>query len=171
VASPLTVVALADTHLRSGPDGTLSRWLPPAAEAHLRAADVILHLGDLVGAAVLDRLRTYAPVHAVLGNNDAGLERILPPQLCLELGGVRVGMIHDSGPSAGRAGRMRRRFPEADVVAFGHSHAPLVEEGVDGQMLFNPGSPTQRRAQPSHSLGIMEIERARVRRLEVVLLD
>jgi predicted phosphodiesterase len=62
-------------------------------------------------------------------------------------------MIHDSGATAGPAGRMRRRFPDAAVVVFGHSHAPCDEEGVEGQRLFNPGSPTQRRAQPTHTMG------------------
>ena len=102
---------------------------------------------------MLGLLRGYAPVFAVLGNNDLALVRQLPPTLVVELAGVRIGMIHDSGASAGRAARMRRRFPDSDVVVFGHSHAPLVAEGADGQLLFNPGSPTQRRAQPRCTFG------------------
>jgi putative phosphoesterase len=170
MAPALKVVAVADTHLRTGADGALTRWLPASAEPHLESADVILHLGDLVEAPVLDRLRSYAPVHAVLGNNDTGLERMLPTFLSVDLGGVQVGMIHDSGPAAGRVGRMARRFPQAAVVVFGHSHIPLVQEGLDGQMLFNPGSPTQRRGQPLHTLGVMEIAEGAIRRLEVVSL-
>lgn len=171
MAPALKVVAVADTHLRAGADGALTKWLPPSAEPYLESADVILHLGDLVESAVLDRLRSYAPVHAVLGNNDTGLERMLPSLLSLDLGGVQVGMIHDSGPAAGRVGRMARRFPSADVVVFGHSHIPVVQEGLDGQMLFNPGSPTQRRGQPCHTLGVMEVSAGTVSRLEIVHLD
>jgi predicted phosphodiesterase len=74
------------------------------------------------------------------------------------LDGVVVGMVHDGGPAAGRARRLRRRFPAADAVVFGHSHAPVNEVGEGGQILFNPGSPTQRRAQPVHTLGELRIE-------------
>lgn len=87
-----------------------------------------------------------------------------------EIGGVRVGMIHDSGPSAGRAGRMRRRFPDADVVVFGHSHIPWNAEGLDGQLLFNPGSPTERRSQPHHTLGTLELVDGRVADAAIHLL-
>ncbi len=146
-------VVLADTHIRRGS----RRRLPDAAYAHLERADVILHAGDIVVGEVLDELRGFAPVHAVLGNNDTELVGLLPETRVDVLGGVRVGMIHHSGPSTGRAGRMRRRFPDADVVVFGHSHIPWNEAGLDGQWLFNPGSPTERRAQPHHTLGTLEL--------------
>ncbi len=123
----------------------------------MRGADAILHAGDILDAGVLDLLREEAPVHAVLGNNDLSLAGLLPTTRVVELGGVRIGMIHDSGPSTGRAARMRRRFPDADVVVFGHSHAPMNEQGDGGQLLFNPGSPTQRRAQPVHTIGELRI--------------
>ena len=152
------VVVLADTHLRRG--GT--RRLPDSAYQHLERADVILHAGDVVVSDVLDELRGFAPVTAVLGNNDIELTGLLPETVVEEIGGVRVGMIHDSGPSAGRAGRMRQRFPEADVVVFGHSHIPWNAEGLDGQLLFNPGSPTDRRGQPHHTLGTLELAGGRV---------
>lgn len=149
---PVRVAVLADTHLRAG-----GRALPEAAWAVVRSADVVLHAGDVVEAHLLDQLGAAAPVHAVLGNNDHGLERLLPDRLELELGGVRVAMVHDSGARAGRPARLRRWFPEAAVVVFGHSHEPIDEEGVDGQRLFNPGSPTQRRRQPSCSVGVLEL--------------
>ena len=152
------VVVVSDTHIRRGG----KRRLPDAAYGHLERADVILHAGDIVVGEVLDELRGFAPVHTVLGNNDYELVGLLPETVQEEIGGVRVGMIHDSGPSAGRAGRMRRRFPEADVVVFGHSHIPWNEEGLDGQLLFNPGSPTERRAQPQHTLGTLELADGRV---------
>ena len=166
------VVVLADTHLRRrSPTGTgIARRLPGAAYAYLDAADVILHAGDVLVADVLDELGGFAPVHAVLGNNDAELEGVLPETRVLTIGGVRVAMIHDSGATPGRAGRMRRRFPDAGVVVFGHSHVPWDDSGVDGQLLFNPGSPTQRRAQPHHTLGTLDIEDGRVVRSRIHIL-
>lgn len=171
VAADVTAVVLADTHIRSNPDGSLRRWLPAPAEPYLAAADVVLHAGDVVDNAVLERLRTYAPVHAVLGNNDTGMERVLPDTLSLDLAGVSVVLVHDTGPTSGRAKRMRARFPSADVVVFGHSHMPLVEGGVDGQLLFNPGSPTQRRAQPRHTLGLLRLAGGQVTEATIVPLD
>jgi putative phosphoesterase len=155
---PTHVVVLADTHIRRGGP----RRLPDSAYAHLETADVILHAGDIVVSEVLDELRGFAPVHAVLGNNDAELAGALPETRSFELDGVRVAMIHDSGPSSGRAGRMRRRFPDADVVVFGHSHIPWDDAGMDGQLLFNPGSPTDRRSQPHHTLGTLDLDGGRV---------
>ncbi len=152
------VVVLSDTHIRRGG----KRRLPDAAYPYLEAADVILHAGDIVVGEVLDELRGFAPVHAVLGNNDHELVGLLPETEVLDIVGVRVGMVHDSGASTGRAGRMRRRFPDADVVVFGHSHIPWNEAGLDGQLLFNPGSPTERRAQPHHTLGTLDLEDGRV---------
>lgn len=165
------MVLLADTHIRSSPDGRTHRWLPSPAEGYLEAADVILHAGDLLDGGVLDRLRGYAPVHAVLGNNDRALAGLLPQTLVIDLAGVRIGMVHDSGRSAGRAARLRRWFPDAQVVVFGHSHAPVNDVGEDGQRLFNPGSPTQRRMQPSHSLGQMVVADGEILELGVVDLD
>ena len=154
----MRVAVLADTHLRSG----LER-LSPAAREVLDGAHVVLHAGDVVSRAALDELSRLRPVHAVLGNNDHELGGVLPRTLSVEIGGVRVGMVHDSGARAGRAGRMRRLFPEADVVVFGHSHIPWDEEGVDGQLLFNPGSATQRRRQPACTIGELELGGGRVR--------
>ena len=154
---PLAVV-VSDTHIRRGG----ARRLPDTAYGWLEQADVILHAGDIVVGEVLDELRGFAPVHAVLGNNDRDLVGLLPGTLDLEIGGVKVGMIHDSGPSTARAGRMRRRFPDADVVVFGHSHIPWNGPGLDGQLLFNPGSPTERRAQPDHTLGTLRLEGGQV---------
>ncbi len=167
------MVVLADTHLRSaapGGRGTVQR-LPERVWEQLRGADAILHAGDVLDAGVLDLFGEQAPVHAVLGNNDLSLVGILPVTRTVELGGVRIAMIHDSGPSAGRAARMRRRFPDAAVVVFGHSHAPLNECGAGGQLLFNPGSPTQRRAQPVHTLGELRIADGKVIDHRVIPLD
>jgi len=161
------VVVLADTHLR---DGQTSR-LPVAALDELATADVVLHAGDLTEPGHLAELAAFAPTHAVLGNNDLALAGRLPEVLELDLAGVRVGMVHDSGPRQGREGRMRRRFPDADVVVFGHSHVPWNAQGLDGQLLFNPGSPTQRRSQPHRTVGVLDLRAGRVERAEIVVVD
>ncbi|MHB1776703.1 MAG: metallophosphoesterase family protein [Acidimicrobiales bacterium] len=154
----MDVLVLDDTHLRGGID----RLPPPVLDA-LGTADLVLHAGDVVAARAYRELAEAAAVRAVLGNNDHELVGCLPATLELELDGVRVAMVHDAGPAAGRAGRLFRRFPAADLVVFGHSHAPCDEPGLDGQRLFNPGSPTQRRRQPRPSLGRLEIGAGRLR--------
>jgi uncharacterized protein len=166
---PLRVVVVADTHLkRAWPNRTLT----DATLAQLRTADVVLHAGDITQAEHLDLVAELAeaPVYAVLGNNDPELIDRLPETLEVELTGVRIGMIHDSGPTRGRAARLYDRFPTCDVVVFGHSHVPWNAPGVDGQLLFNPGSPTERRRQPHRTLGVLELADGRVEdaRIEVV---
>lgn len=162
-ASELEVVVLADTHLGEGLGP-----LPARVRRAARDADVVLHAGDVTSARALDELSALAPTWAVLGNNDRELAGALPEQHVLELAGVRVALLHDAGPRPGRAARLRRRFPDADVVVFGHSHVPLDERGVGGQLLFNPGSPTQRRSQPRATYGRLllaggEVHRHRIR--------
>ena len=152
------IVVLADTHIRRGS----RRRLSDTVYAELGRADVILHAGDLLVPELLDELSGFAPVHAVLGNNDHELVGCLPEQLVVDVDGVRIAMVHDSGARAGRAGRLRRRFPDAAVVVFGHSHVPMDELGIDGQRLFNPGSPTERRGQPHHTLGRLGLVDGRV---------
>jgi hypothetical protein len=159
-------VVLADTHV---PDGGLSR-LPARAWAELSSADVILHAGDVTGPAFLAQLRELAPVYAVLGNNDAALTGVLRETVEIDLDGVAIAMVHDSGPRTGREARLRRRFPAARVVVFGHSHIPRNAAGLDGQLLFNPGSPTQRRREPAHTIGVLDIDGSTVR-AEIVVVD
>ena len=143
--------------------------MPDAAYDLLRAADVILHAGDVLVPGLLDELRTFAPLHAVLGNNDVHeLVAVLPETQLLTIDGVRIGMIHDSGARAGRPGRMRRHFPDADVVVFGHSHQPVCEVGVDGQLLVNPGSPTERRRSPTHTIAVLDLHDGRVAHAAIV---
>jgi putative phosphoesterase len=158
------VVVLADTHLKP----ERSRRLPDAVYTALRRADVILHAGDVVTGELLDELATYAPVHAVLGNNDRTLVGVLPETLELDLEGVRVAMVHDSGARKGRAARMHRRFPDAAIVVYGHSHLPDDSRGDDGQRLFNPGSPTERRNAPTRSYGVLDLADGRIRRHQIV---
>jgi putative phosphoesterase len=153
------IAVLADTHIRD----TGSRRLSDETWAHLREADVILHAGDVVEAGLLAALGQVAPVHAVLGNNDGALVDRLPETLELRFEGVRIAMLHDSGPRSGREGRLHRRFPEADLVVFGHSHIPWDAEGIGGQRLFNPGSPTEGRSQPHRTMGLIDVVDGRLR--------
>jgi uncharacterized protein len=163
----MRVVVMSDTHLRD----ERPRRLPGALYDALTHADAILHCGDVVEPGLLEELVEYAPVHAVLGNNDVTLRGTLREQLVVELDGLRVGMIHDSGATKGRPARMRRRFPACDLVVFGHSHAPVDEVGVDGQWLLNPGSLTQRRRQPTPSFARFTVERGVLTRPEIVLIE
>ena len=168
-SSALRVAVVGDTHLRGGLDR-----LPRTVVARIEEADVVLHTGDVLDAATLDAFTELVgarPFHAVLGNNDHELVRRLPDRLEVELAGVRVAMVHDSGPTAGRAARMRRWFPTADVVVSGHSHEPWAVEGPDGQLLFNPGSAVQRRRQPHRTMGTLALGAGRVTGHEIVVVD
>lgn len=124
---------------------------------------MILHAGDVCTADVLDELSSYAAVQAVRGNNDGAdvASWGASDQLLLELDGLEVGMIHDSGPATGRLTRMRRLFPDRQLVVFGHSHIPM-DIADERLRLFNPGSPTDRRRQPHGTLGMLEIEQGRL---------
>lgn len=131
---------------------------PPAVAEHLRSADLILHGGDVCVASVLDELAQYAPVVAVCGNND-GPDVVAwgaPETVEFDIDGLPVAMIHDSGQKTGRWTRMRRRFPSARLVVFGHSHIPWDEER-DGLRVFNPGSPTDKRRQAHGTVGVLEV--------------
>jgi putative phosphoesterase len=152
--SPLAVV-IADTHIPRR-----AKALPEALIPHLERADLVVHAGDLMDPALLDELAAYAPVKAVRGNLDPP-DLDLPETLEFEFGDARVAMIHDSGRKQGRRTRLRRRFPDARVVVFGHSHIPFLED-EDGLMLLNPGSPTDKRRQPRHTFALFRAEERRV---------
>ena len=162
----MRVVVLADTHAPR-----FWKGCPPAVATHLATADLVLHAGDVCTLDVLDLLAGYAPVHVVRGNND-GPEVAAwgaPETVQLDLAGVSVAMIHDSGQKTGRTARMRRRFPTADLVVFGHSHIPLDVTG-DGIRIFNPGSPTDKRRQPFGTLGLLDLADGRVLDAQIVPL-
>src|SRR3954454_12628225 len=131
----MRVVVLSDTHIRRGS----SRRLADSVYDALDSADVVLHGGDVVTEDLIHELSGFAPTYAVLGNNDHELGGVLPDTRVLDLAGVQVAMVHDSGPSRGRERRLRELFPAADVVVFGHSHIPINDTGLGGQRLFNPG--------------------------------
>ena len=143
------------------------KGLPERVAEELRGVDLVLHAGDVCVPSVLDELAALAPVHVVLGNNDGPDVAAwgAPETLELELAGVRVAMIHDAGAKQGRVRRMRRRFPDADVVVFGHSHIPWDEKSEDpedGLRILNPGSPTDKRRQPHGTLGHLVLADGRV---------
>jgi len=154
----VNIAVISDTHLPRG-----ARRLPEACVARLRVADLILHAGDLIRLSVLRELESYGPVAAVHGNvDDVEVRAALPSSASVEAGGARIGLVHDAGPAKGRLERLRRRFPDADAVVFGHSHIPLHEHAPDGFQIFNPGSPTDRRRAPEHTMGIATVQDGRV---------
>lgn len=154
----MRVVVLSDTH-----SPRFWKGVPDAVATHLEGADLILHAGDVCTAPVLTALEQWAPVRVVMGNND--LPEVAQwgatETLEVELAGLRVAMVHDSGPATGRAARLRKRFPTAELVVFGHSHIPmdLTEAGV---RILNPGSPTDKRRQPRRTLGVLQIDDGRL---------
>jgi putative phosphoesterase len=137
------------------------RRLPEAGVELIAGADLLLHAGDLMTLEVLRELEAIGPpVAAVRGNMDtAELRRLLPAERVVDAGGARLAMVHDAGPRTGRLERMRRRFGDrAGAVVFGHSHLPLHERADDGFQIFNPGSPTERRRAPAHTMGMARAE-------------
>jgi uncharacterized protein len=153
----VTVVAvISDTHMPRG-----ARRLPDAFVERIEAADLLVHAGDFMTVEVLRELEQIGPPLAgVHGNVDsAELRRLLPAERVVAVEQARIALIHDAGPSAGRLERMRRRFGDgADAVVFGHSHLPLHERADGGFQIFNPGSPTERRRAPAHTMGLARVE-------------
>ena len=162
----MRLAIISDTHLPRG-----GRALPPACVEQLRAADLILHAGDFMELAVLEDLQALGPtVCAVRGNVDsAELQARLPLTRVVAAEGVKIAMVHDAGPSDRRLDRLRRRFPDADAVVFGHSHIPLLERDA-GFTIFNPGSPTERRRAPHHTMGVATVDHGAVT-FRIIRLD
>jgi uncharacterized protein len=149
----MRIAVVSDTHLPKG-----ARVLPAGCVERLRAADLILHAGDLVSVSFLEELRAYGPpVEAVYGNVDErALRELLPKERVVEAGGARLGMVHIPGPRAGREERLRARFPGCGAVVYGHTHLPQLER-VDGVWILNPGSPTERRKAPVRTMLELEV--------------
>ncbi|MFE2160885.1 metallophosphoesterase family protein [Streptomyces lydicus] len=141
----MRLLLLSDTHLPKR-----AKALPPQLLDDLPRADVVVHAGDWVDTATLDLLEARVQrLIGVYGNNDGPeLRARLPEVAYAELDGVRLGVVHETGPAQGRERRCAERFPELDVLVFGHSHIPW-DSLADGRLrLLNPGSPTDRRRQP-----------------------
>lgn len=158
------IAVLSDTHAPR-----FWKACPPSVARHLDGVDAILHAGDVCVPSVLDELSGFAPVHVVRGNNDgAGIAAWgAPERLDLELGGVRIGMVHISGPATGRGPRLRRMFPDAGLVVFGHSHIPW-NESYAGQRQLNPGSPTDKRRQTVGTMALVELDDGAIRDVRIV---
>ncbi len=161
---PMRVAVLSDTH-----SPRFWKTCPPRVAAALESADLILHAGDVCLRETLEELEQLAPVRAVRGNNDGGdvVDWGAPDALDVKLGGLRVAMIHDSGPRTGRGPRLLQQFPAADIVVFGHSHIPW-NEVHQGQLAFNPGSPTDKRRQPRGTVGELVIEGGELRAARII---
>jgi uncharacterized protein len=158
----MLLAVISDTHLPRGP-----RSLPEECVERLQEADMILHAGDFSSVSVLLALESVAPVMAVRGNvDDRELRRRLPETRVVDVDGARIAMVHDAGPAKGRIDRMRRRFPGVDAVIYGHSHIPLHERASGGRngrfQIFNPGSPTERRRAPVHTMGMARVEDGKI---------
>ena len=162
----MLIAVVSDTHMPRG-----ARRLPQECLERLRSADLILHAGDVMTAATLAELELLGPpVLAVHGNvDDAELRRRLPAERTLDANGASIAMVHDAGPARGRLARLRRRFPDVDAVVFGHSHLPLHEREGRFQ-IFNPGSPTERRRAPAHTMGLARAQAGCVT-FELIALD
>jgi uncharacterized protein len=150
---PLKLVAvISDTHLPRG-----ARRLPPKCLRLLEEADVVLHGGDVVAASVLDDLMALRPVEAVVGNmDDDALRAALPERRIVEVEGVRIGMVHDAGPRVRREERLHAAFPGCSAIVYGHTHLPQLARHKD-VWVVNPGSPTERRGAPSHSMALLQV--------------
>ena len=150
----MAIAILGDTHMPKG-----DRRLPRACVELIAASELVVHTGDFTGIEALELIAAIGPpLVAVRGNVDepAVAER-LPETAAIEPGGARIAVIHDAGAREGRLARMRRRFPDAAAVVFGHSHLPLHERSEDGGFqIFNPGSPTERRRAAARSMGLVE---------------
>ena len=148
------VAVISDTHMPGR-----GRVLPEECLARLRAADLIIHAGDWSDLGTLAMIRGIGPpLVAVYGNvEEPGVRSTLPATAEVEIGGLRIGVVHNGGPAAGRLERLRKRFPGTGAVVFGHSHIPLHEVADDGFLILNPGSPTDRRRSPRHSMAEMAL--------------
>lgn len=145
---------LSDTHIHHK-----AKKLPKEILTAFRRVDHILHAGDILNLQVLEELRNLAPVHAVAGNVDPpGIHKILGRKKVLSFSGFSIGLIHGDGPGGSTPDRAFKAFQneKVDCIVFGHSHIPYIEER-DGILLFNPGSPTDRRWQPRFSYGILKL--------------
>jgi len=150
---------IADTHLPRG-----RRRLPEECLRRIATADLVIHAGDFSSVSAYEEIAAIGPrLAAVHGNVDEpALRERLPERELAVVEGVRIGVVHDAGPARGRLARMRRAFPGAEAVVFGHSHLPLLERDRDFQ-IFNPGSPTERRRASAHTMGTARVSERGIR--------
>jgi putative phosphoesterase len=160
----LRLLLLADTHVPAR-----ARELPARVWNAVAAADVVVHAGDWVDIALLDELEARAAaLVGVYGNNDGpALRARLPEVARVELDGVRLAVVHETGPAKGREARCAAQFPDDDVLVFGHSHIPWDSVAPGGLRLLNPGSPTDRRRQPVATYMTLELTEGQIGAVEL----
>jgi len=153
------VVLTSDTHIPRR-----ARDLPAALWSAVDDADVVIHAGDWVSLSTVDLLTARARrLVAVYGNNDGpDIRARLPEVARVELAGVRVAVVHETGDATGREARCERRFPDCDLLVFGHSHIPWDSMSAGGLRLVNPGSPTDRRRQPYATFATVSLTGGRI---------
>ena len=153
----MEIAVLSDTHLRAG------RTLPRFVWEHLTDIDMIIHAGDLTNMGLLEELACIAPVRAVCGNCD-DWDVALPERDIFECESLRIGIIHGNvGRGKSTPERAFNAFEDSpvDLIVFGHSHVPFME-WRNGILLFNPGSPTDKRRERHYSLGLLNIQQGQV---------
>jgi putative phosphoesterase len=129
----------------------------------LAGADLVLHGGDFVSSGFLEELKGIGPpIEGIHGNMDEpALKALLPKERVIEVGGLRIGMVHNAGPRVGREARLAARFADCEAVVYGHTHVPQVER-FQHLWVLNPGSPTERRSAPVHSMLVLRIRGRRI---------
>ncbi len=137
--------------------------MPDECVRLLAGAELVLHAGDFVSTQFLEELRRIGPpVEGVHGNMDeAALKATLPKQRVVEAGNARIGMVQDAGPRVGRQARLAARFEDCEAVIYGHTHVPQVER-FQHLWILNPGSPTERRSAPVHSMLVLRVRGSRI---------
>ncbi|MEU0938630.1 metallophosphoesterase [Embleya sp. NPDC005971] len=162
----MRVLLTSDTHVPQR-----AKAVPERLLAELATVDVVIHAGDWVDGAALDLFEAHSRrVIGVYGNNDGpDLRSRLPEVARVELGGVRFAVVHETGPAEGRERRCAARYPDVDVLVFGHSHIPWDTVTNSGLRLLNPGSPTDRRRQPHHTYMTLTADAGKI--TDVVLHD
>ncbi|WP_280307779.1 metallophosphoesterase family protein [Nocardia abscessus] len=160
----MRLLIIADTHVPKR-----ARDLPEPLWREVDAADVVVHAGDWVELALLDRLEAQSErLIGVYGNNDGPALRARLPEIAhAELDGLRLAVVHETGPAKGREERCARKFPDTDVLVFGHSHIPWDSVTDTGLRLLNPGSPTDRRRQPEHTYLTAQVRAGRLIRVNL----
>ncbi len=164
----MRIAVISDTHFPAR-----GRVLPENCRERLIDADMILHGGDHCDSEALGSLQQLGPpIISVHGNvDDAAVRSQLPREVTFDADGTRIAMVHDAGPAGGRMARLRQQFPDAVVVVFGHSHIPLIERAEDEFMILNPGSPTDRRRQPVHTMAELILSPGQPARAVIIRLD
>lgn len=160
------LLLISDTHIPGR-----ARMLPAAVLRAADDADLIVHAGDWVTASVLDELAAHGDVLGVFGNNDGPDLRVRLPEVARrEIDGVRFAVVHETGQARRREERMDAAYADVDVLVFGHSHIPWDTTTPRGMRLLNPGSPTDRRRQPHHTMMTAVVDDGELRDVQLRIL-